>query len=42
VAKSLGIRAMPMFLVYKGGEISGVVAGTKIDKVEEELLKCLA
>lgn len=39
--RSLGVRAMPMFIIYKGGEVSGVVAGTNIDKVEEEVIKAL-
>jgi len=42
VAKRLGVRALPMFLIYKGGEVVGVSAGANIDKVEKELINALS
>ena len=34
LASKMGIRATPMFLVYKDGEVEAVTAGVAMDKLE--------
>lgn len=42
VAQELGVRAMPTFIVFKGGEKIGEVVGANAKAVEAAVVKALA